>query len=314
MRSVQATLCVLIAMMAAPHGVAAPAPSISAAEYTLQLQQLRQSLVPEPQPEQAEKLASGLPDQWTIDSQGKTFTVSSAAIVADLQEYARKPASGALTAAREEVDLRLADALAMSDPQIDAGNENARLAEILSRREFQRVHGETWLDRIKRQLRELLERWFGRLLTSSAFPVASRIIVWTLVALAVGLLALWLVRAYRESNIYTNISGIPGAVSEKPWRDWRAEAQAAADGGRWRDAVHLYYWAAISFLEGQGLWRPDRARTPREYLRLLRREDPHRAPLTELTRSFETVWYGDQAANEQSVVATKALLENLGCR
>ncbi len=312
MRSLLTILCGAVLLLAAAEGAAGTA--LSAAQYARELQELRQALGSEASSAQAEKLASALPEEWIIDTQGRHFEVSTAIVVGDLRDYAKKPDAGKLDAIRAEIALLVADASAMVADQVDSSGDHARLAAILGRPEFHRVHGETWLDRLKRQAKELLARLFGRLLTSSAFPVASRIVVWSLVVLAVALLGFWLVRVYRESNVYTNISGVPGAISEKPWRDWKAEALIAAEQQRWRDAIHLYYWAAISFLEGQGLWRPDRGRTPREYLRLLPRGDTHSVPLAELTRSFETVWYGDETATEQKALAVQALVETVGCR
>ena len=312
MRSLLTILCGAVVLLAA--GQSAAGTPLSAAEYVRELQGLRQALDSEVSSAQAEKLAAALPDEWVIDAQRRRFTVSTATVASDLRDYAKKPTTGKLDSIRAKIDLLLSDASAMLATQADSSGDRARLAIILGRPEFYRVHGETWLDRLKRQAKELLARLFGRLLTSSAFPIASRIVVWSLVVLAVALLGFWLVRVYRESNVYTNISGVPGTISEKPWRDWKAEALIAAEQERWRDAIHLYYWAAISFLEEQGLWRPDRGRTPREYLRLLPRGDTHSVPLAELTRSFETVWYGDETANEQKALAAQALLEAVGCR
>ena len=312
MRSLLTFLCGAVLLLAA--SMSADNPALSAAEYVRQLQELRQALDSKTSSTQAETLASALPKEWIIDAQGRRFTVSTAIVAGDLQDYAKKPDSSKLDAIRAEIDLLASDASAMTAAQADSSGDRARLAAILARPEFHRVHGETWLDRLKRQAKELLARLFGRLMTSSAFPVASRIVVWGLVVLAVALLGFWFARAYRESNVYTNISGVPGAISEKPWRDWKTEALIAAQQQRWRDAIHLYYWAAISFLEEQGLWRPDRGRTPREYLRLLPREDAHSVPLAELTRNFETVWYGDETANEQKALAVQALVEKVGCR
>jgi len=77
---------------------------------------------------------------------------------------------------------------------------------------------------------------------------------------------------------------------------------------------HLGYWCGISFLEGQGLWRPDVARTPREYLRLLSPTDTNRDTLRLLTRSFEVVWYGTQEADANAFSDTLTQLEKMGCR
>ncbi len=57
----------------------------------------------------------------------------------------------------------------------------------------------------------------------------------------------------------------------------------------------------------------DRARTPREALRLIRRESADYAPLAQLTRRFELVWYGYRAATETDWSDAMEQLEKLGC-
>jgi hypothetical protein len=103
-------------------------------------------------------------------------------------------------------------------------------------------------------------------------------------------------------------------VSQKESSVWLSEANAAAARGDWREAVRLAYWCAVSFLEDQGAWRPDRARTPREYLRLLPASSDHRPGLTELTRTFELVWYGAEEADSRRFAEALAHLERMGCR
>jgi hypothetical protein len=229
-----------------------------------------------------------------------------------LNEYAKQRTSANLAAITSQLDLLMRDARAMQSAKVSEQPERDKLAEILSRREFHT--GESWYDRWKRTAQRWLAQLLERILLSSAFPVVSRIVIWGLLALPVAVAAFWVVRNYRQSNIYTKFSGSPDAVSAKPWRDWQAEAQLAAQEGRWRDAIHLSYWAGISFLEGQGLWRPDRARTPREYLRLLPTSDAHRDPLQKLTHSFEQVWYGSDLATAETFAGASALLEQMGCR
>ena len=107
---------------------------------------------------------------------------------------------------------------------------------------------------------------------------------------------------------------IPFAPSARSWRSWLAEAREAADRQNWRNAIHLAYWAGISFLESGGAWKPNRARTPREYLRLLSSRNPKHPALSALTRKFELVWYGDRAAVETDFQETLGQLERLGCR
>jgi hypothetical protein len=282
----------------------------SLAQYVTVLEQLRQTTTgADPRPALPQ-----LPSEWRISADGREFTVSTDSLRQCFSDYQKQRTPANRDAISAQLDLLLRDAHEMRGSKTDFSPERNRLSEILSRREFRNIAGETWWDRIKHAIQRWLWHLLERLLTSSAYPVVSRVVIWGLLALAVAVVALWLVRNYREKNIYPRFSGSPDTVSAKPWRDWQSEAQLAAQEGRWRDAVHLTYWAGISFLESQGLWRPDLARTPREYLRLLPAGDEHRDPLQQLTRSFEKVWYGNDVATSQTFAGASALLERLGCR
>jgi hypothetical protein len=126
-------------------------------------------------------------------------------------------------------------------------------------------------------------------------------------------LAWWIFKILkRNAGVETFMPGVI-PISAKEWRKWLAEAQDAAAHGDWREAVHLSYWAGISFLEQRGMWRPDKARTPREYLRLLSSASEYRDALSTLTREFEVIWYGYKEASPESYSETLAHLEALGC-
>ena len=90
-------------------------------------------------------------------------------------------------------------------------------------------------------------------------------------------------------------------------------AQKSAAAGAYRDAIRLAYWAAIRRLGDAGLWTVDDARTHREYLRMVRRDQPQREPLTALTRQFELVWYAGAASSATDFESAMAKLEKLGC-
>lgn len=308
-----AILGLWLALIGAAAGIPTASP-LSLDDYIQQLQQLQKSLQPQLSDSEAGKLADALPAVWAVEAGGQKFEVPTVSVVSHLREYAANSTQWSLEAARRETALLLADAHAMSAGTKIEQDQRARLSAILARREFHKVHGETWIDRLKAAATRLLVNLFGRIISSSAFPVVSRVVVWVLVGLVSVLLLLWLLRTYRQSNIYTNISGSPGVVAERPWRDWQAEAQRASEQGQWRDAVHFYYWAAIAFLEERELWRPDPARTPREYLRLVGSQDERRQPLEQLTFNFERTWYGNDPATEQSARSAKTLVESLGCR
>ncbi len=306
-----ATLLVLWPLFSLAAAGAAP---LSLTQYIATLQQLKQAVSSAQDGNAASAIAQGLPSEWDVAADGRQFAVPTGGLRQRLEEYAKQHTPANRDVITAQLTLLLADAEKMSPAQANFTAERNRLDEILSRHEFHNVKGESWWDKLKRAVQRWLWRLFQRLLGSSAYPVVSRFVIWGLLVLAVAVACLWMVRLYREKAIYTQFTGAPEAVSAKPWRDWQAEAQAAAHEGRWRDAVHLLYWAGISFLEGQGLWRPDRARTPREYLRLLPTGDLHRDPLQQLTRSFEKVWYGNDAATAETFAGASALLERLGCR
>jgi len=93
---------------------------------------------------------------------------------------------------------------------------------------------------------------------------------------------------------------------------WLKDAQTSAAAGEWREAIHSVYWASISRLESGRVWPADRARTPREYLGLLRGSDPRKPTLTALTRSFERTWYGGREAAAADFNAAVHLAAELG--
>ena len=313
MRSILAILGLWLVLLGAAAGIPAASP-LPLSDYIQQLQQLQESLQPQLSAARAGKLADAC---RSLDRRSRRTKVRRADHRGRLASCGNMPAAPRrgrwkLRAGKPHFCWRTH--APCRRPATIPQDERARLTAILARREFHEVHGETWFDRMKAAATRLLTQVFGRIITSSVFPVVSRIVVWALVGLVAVLLLLWLLRTYRQSHIYTNISGSPSLLAEKPWRDWQAEAQRASEQGQWRDAVHFYYWAAISFLEERELWRPDPARTPREYLRLVASQDERRVPLEQLTLNFERTWYGNDAATEQSARSARTLVESLGCR
>jgi len=281
-------------------------------QYIAELDQLSADLaVVEQQPQRADELVSNIPDSWTVTTpDGRSYTVPAAGLKKELEQH--KPQ--AYRAARSR--LTALSNLAKSYPNnfFASQQQRAKLAEILARREFQDVRGPSWLERLQEWLRELFLRLVQRLFGSSAFPTVSGILVWALIGMALAALAWFSYRWIRRRSVPEDFSPEVLPVSAKPWSIWLEEARTAAARGDWRDAVHLAYWGGISFLETQGLWRPDRARTPREYLLLLPKQNEQREALLALTRQFEIVWYGYQEAGEKAYQLTLAQLERLGCR
>jgi hypothetical protein len=191
-----------------------------------------------------------------------------------------------------------------------------KLQEIMQRREFRRVGGQDPKALLQEWAFQLLEKIFSRIFRDpSQVVLGARIAAWSL-CIAVGGFILW--KLYRWATRQRPLDAvrevIPFAPSAMTWRDWLGEGRAAAARGELREAVHASYWGVISHLESSGAWRPDRARTPREYLRLIGQGAPARLLLTEITRDFEVIWYGNHAPALREWESFLAKVERIGCR
>jgi hypothetical protein len=139
--------------------------------------------------------------------------------------------------------------------------------------------------------------------------------VWVLLLLAVAAVMLWLWRTMRPGfNPGLALQGGHEAwVSSTPWQTWLQGARDAAARGDFREAIHLGYWCGIAALEEAGAWKPDCARTPREYLRLASSASFYPG-LQALTREFERIWYAQQPATAADFEVFRLYLERIGCQ
>ncbi len=264
-------------------------------------------------PQFVQEIIMHLPAQWIVRVENRTYRIDSEWLRSSMKKLTGNKADDAPRLLRARIAALKADAQAFQQPSPDVSSSRRALAGILARREFRKVHGPTWLDALKKKLILLLLRIIERIFGSSAFPTVSRILVWMLVAVAVMMLAAWIFNTMRRNARLETIALESPPVSAKEWTVWMAEAHAAAANSAWREAIHLSYWAGISFLESRGLWKPDRARTPREYLRLLASSGEYVSSLSALTRQFESIWYGGSAAGPDSFSEALNCLESLGC-
>ena len=269
------------------------------------------TVVPIDDPAGLANVLNGLPSAWRVKAGGSELVVSTDWLRADLRALQSAPNPDVRASVERRLHRLLTDIDQYDAAPRDHSTDRRKLAAILQRPEFSAVHGPTWFDRLKREIANFLVGLVERIFGSSSFPVVAAIVVYVLLGLAVLVTGLWVYRTLAGERAQPVVPQ-QVSISAKAWTVWLSEARDAAARGEWRDAVRLAYWAGISFLESRGVWPPDRARTPREYLRLLPAANEHRAALSSLTRTFEPVWYGNRTADATTFGETVAQLERLG--
>jgi hypothetical protein len=200
-----------------------------------------------------------------------------------------------------------------SIPAQEFTRAQAAAQKILAGAEFQREPPTLW-DRIKEKIGEALVRLFvGIDHVTSQSPWLGRTLEWLLfIAAAVGLVV-WGLRAVQRQRLRVALGGEPLRTAERTRErdDWWRLAEVEAAKGAWREAIHAVYWAAIVHLENRRAWRHNPARTPREYVRLLKPGSPEQRELRGLTGALEKIWYGQQEAREGEYHEARESFERL---
>lgn len=289
--------------------------SLSASEYRAELDRLSAATQQlDSSGKSSPSALHGLPETWHVRAGDQDFDISTEGLQRDVRRYDTDKNVANALAIRARIKSLHDDLDGFEKPPADVSSKRSELNSILSRREFGDVRGPNWLDHLKLRIIEYLIRILRRLFRSTTIPTISKYFVYGLVGVALLALVYIAYRSIWRGQEVAEVIPKNLAVSAKEWAIWLQEARAAAAKGDWRDAVHLAYWAGISFLERQGSWKPDRARTPREYLRLLSSSSDKRETLATLTRIFELTWYAKRDASEGTFSETLAELEKLGCR
>lgn len=230
-----------------------------------------------------------------------------------------RPPAPATSQLLKDADRRLERDLAQAREVAGAlpahGEEREVLMKVLAGREFRNLDEPSTRDTMLEKIGNAVNQFFYRIANFSAKSRwIGRVVVWGFVtAVCIGLAwgLLQLERRWRIRLIPERGAPAPGAASARDWQLWLEDARRAAAERRWREAIHFVYWAAISRLESKRLWPADRARTPREYLALVAAHDSRRTELALLTGSFERIWYGGRAANEEDYSVAEELATSL---
>ncbi len=246
-----------------------------------------------------------------VDGGARVFDIPTESIQRELRAWQLQHDTSARQRLLDDLRVRRVEAERFEQTPVEPSAEQALLGDVLRAREFAQLHGPRWSDRLRQRVLEALLRLFSS--RRSSIATVGNVVVYGLIAIAFVVLAVATYRFIRRTS-HIEIAPSNGAVvALREWPRWLADAQAMAGQRRWREAIHFTYWCAVAFLEARGVWRPDRARTPREYLRLLSSSASELEPLGALTRDFEKTWYGSATADQAAFEGAIARLRQLGC-
>jgi hypothetical protein len=292
--------------MAIESPAPAPAAALKAAnlaDYASQVRQLESVAAACAQKAAACAAPAGISDQKVSAGAGASFNARYEWFKAALDSAKKLPdaARGAeMRAAAQHLAADLADARTLTSAGANFSAARLRANAILGESEFVVADQQTLRERIL----EWVITWIDRLLArvaafGSRSPWIGPLIEWGLAVLACALVLVWILRVVRRERLRLRTEADRSTeVTEERVLNWMREAEEHAARGDYRDAVHCLYWASIAALEGRRLWHPDRARTPREYLRLLDSATVAAALLRRQTVAFETIWYGLRPARQ----------------
>jgi len=288
-----------------------------ASSFAVLLHRIAGILQEKPSSDEMTAMRASLPASWTVITPERTYSISTEPLRSEL-------AAKSSDKARVWVNHLATEIKSFSAAnEIDARKTRTELDQILKRPEFAGVRPPTpW-----ELLRQRITAWLGQQLEKlfaaiGRHPIGGEILFWVIILLAVGGMALALIRFLANRDRMNTLSKGESLVTARMWQEWIRAAREAAKRGDFREAVHSAYWAGIARLEDIGALPRDRTRTPREYLGLVARDEttrlapatPIREPLAALTSRLERVWYADRGAGPEDFRESLRQLEALGCR
>jgi uncharacterized protein DUF4129 len=267
----------------------------------------------------------GLPETWAVDAGGRHYDVPTDPLVSRLIKAEKQPElrGQQLDHARDYLDALAAETSSLSGqppPRMDSAR--AKLDAILARPEYANARQESWWEKLRARISEILFNALARVLRGVGGQASlGYVLLWIGVCAAAILIAYWIFGRWFRAAKVEEMALQAAAVPSRSWQEWIFAAREAAGRGDYRMAVHCAYWAGIARLQDLGALAPDRAKTPREYLRSLTRSKlilpetlatTHQA-LSLLTSRLEKIWYGYHAATEADFRDSLTQLETLGC-
>jgi hypothetical protein len=294
-------------------------PALTNAQYIEQLQSYENQVAEfASSPQKAVTFRDSLPTTLTVQTSRGEMAVDLSFLRDALNRFLTAKAEvkpNILANADSRLKAMRAEAELYEQPDRANDATRKRLDQILSAGEFDRVRGPSALDLLKQRIQAGIAKMLRKL--SPKIPDlqdAGQWFVWGMIALAATIAGVWLYRVSQQNMGFSKREIIPFSPSARSWREWLADARARAAHGEWRDAVHFGFWAAVSRLESEGVWPPDKTRTPREYLNAIPGSSLSKEPFAAMTKRFEASWYGSRPTTEADFAQFTAHLERLGCR
>jgi Domain of unknown function (DUF4129) len=289
---------------------AASASEFDLPSYRLELAHIEQAAK---NPQEIRELRNSLPLAWTVRNGDRVYSVPTVEIADALRQIEHNPKAPAAGQLEARLRAMQRHAEALLQPRTAANDAGAKLKKILARGEFQDATGpsalDLWRARAARWIVVHILRLLGFLHISqkTGNALAWVVLFAAIVALFYAIYR-WLTKSSKQVDFRAEVEPSPSDA-----RHWVQEALAAAERGDFREAVHCAYWAAVAHLEDIRMLPRDRARTPRESLRLLEQFPRELGVLKAITRSFELVWYGYRPVSATEWAGTKEQLEKMGC-
>ena len=277
-------------------------------------------------PEILHSFRESLPKSWVVDAGGRRYNVPTDLLVSRLAQAEGQPALRGEQMDQARIYLRaLAEetALLSIQPPAPAESARAKLNAILARSEYRRTREESWWEKVRARISEILldnlERIFRRV---GGQVYLGNVLLWIGISVAAVFIAYWIFRRWFRTARMQEMALQAAAVRLRTWQEWLFTAREAAGHADYRMAIHCAYWAGIMRLQDVGALSPDRAKTPREYLRALTKSKlvlpetlaTRQQALSLLTSRLEKTWYGYQTATEADFRDSLIQLETLGCR
>lgn len=180
-------------------------------------------------------------------------------------------------------------------PVHDADEVRSAADDVLGRPEFRRP-GPTLLQRIRNWIVERVEQALGAVLGRGP----GQLVAWIVLLVALAVVAFLVIRFSRGMTPDATRRRQRVVERRRSPEEWRAEADAHARAGRWREAVRFRYRALVAELGVRGVVDDVPGRTAGEYRREVARSVPEVAPaFSQASDLFETVWYGHRPTDEQ---------------